>query len=140
MSTTEIHGIAKAKMDKGYNCCEAVLMACGERFNMDLPQEVFSAAKFFGGGFKSGCVCGALTGLVMAAGILNKKQPHPLGKDLAPYLHQRFLENFGSTCCREIRAKMNHLAKMGNNGCKELTGTTAAILCDMWDCDDIAHE
>jgi C_GCAxxG_C_C family probable redox protein len=132
MGTTEIHGIAKSKMNSGYNCCEAVLMACNEYYHLGLPPEVFAVGKFFGGGFKSGCVCGALTGLVMAAGTLQEKYPHPLGKDLAQNLHERFLKKFGSTCCRDIRAKMTSMEKIGNKSCKELTGATAEILCDLW--------
>jgi C_GCAxxG_C_C family probable redox protein len=133
MVTAAAHRIAKSKMDAGYNCCEAVLMACGECFNLDLPPEVFAAGQLFGGGIKSGCVCGALTGMVMAAGILHRKYPHPLGNELAPTLHKRFQEQFGSTCCRVICSRRTYFEKIGNRGCKELTGATAAILCEMWE-------
>lgn len=128
----EIREIAKSKMHTGYNCCQAVLLACDECFELALSAEFVAASKFFGGGIKSGCVCGALAGLIMAAGILDEKYPHHLGKDLAAQVHKHFCEKFGSACCREIRGNRPFWAKMGNKSCRELTGAAAEILCDLW--------
>ncbi|HBS60745.1 MAG TPA: hypothetical protein DEA44_15970, partial [Firmicutes bacterium] len=79
----KIEQIARQRMGAGYNCCQAVLLAADECFELALPPEVLTAGKLFGGGLKSGCICGALTGLVMAAGVLQEKHPHPLADGLA---------------------------------------------------------
>lgn len=138
--TVKIEGIAQAKMRAGFNCCQAVLLACGEVYELTLPPELLSAAKLFGGGMRSGCVCGALTGLVMAAGLLQEKQPHKLADDLAAHLHRRFQEEFDTACCRELRKNMPLWKRTGNKGCRELTGKAARILCELWPCKNDAKE
>lgn len=128
----KIREFAKAKMLDGYNCCQAVLITCDVCFDLALPAELVTAGRLFGNGTQSGCVCGALTGLIMAAGILDEKYPHPLGGKLGAHVHRRFCEKFGSACCREIRSGMSFLAKMGHKGCRELTGEATEILCELW--------
>jgi len=128
----QIEKVAKQKMGAGYNCCQAVLLASDECFNLALSQEVLTAGKLFGGGIKSGCICGALTGLVMAAGLLQEKYPHPLGDGLAAHLYKRFQEEFGAICCRELRGGMSLWNRMGNRSCRALTGAAARILCELW--------
>ncbi|HWR55158.1 MAG TPA: C-GCAxxG-C-C family (seleno)protein [Negativicutes bacterium] len=134
----KIEQIAQQRMGAGYNCCQAVLLAADECFALALPPEVLTAGKLFGGGLKSGCICGALTGLVMAAGVLQEKHPHPLADGLAAHLYKRFQAEFGATCCRELRRGMSLWNRMGNRSCRALTGAAARILCELWAGDNTA--
>lgn len=125
--------IAKTAMGRGHNCCEAVLLAAGEVWDLQLPAETLAAASLFAEGMGGGCCCGALVGLIMVSGILSKQYTHPRGAGLAPYLHDTFKERFGSTCCRVICSKRTPLERIGKRGCKALTGATAQLMVEVWD-------
>lgn len=127
------HKVAVNYMDDGFNCCEAVMMTGDKVLDLKLPPEVFHACANFRQGIGSGCVCGALSGMVMLSGILDRRFPHPLGKGLASHLHDRFKEKFGSTCCRVLLKEMSFLDKVGKKGCKEMTGATAVMLQEIWE-------
>jgi C_GCAxxG_C_C family probable redox protein len=124
--------IAKEAMGKGHNCCEAVLMAANEVWSLKLSPDTLAAGVFFKEGMGSGCSCGALVGLVMISGILSRKYPHPLGKELAPYLYRRFKEQFGSSCCRVLCSNRPLRERIGKKGCKILTGNTATLMVEVW--------
>ncbi|MDD3364985.1 MAG: C-GCAxxG-C-C family protein [Syntrophomonas sp.] len=125
--------IARAEMNSGRNCCQAVLVAAGQVWNMPVEDEILAAANLFGGGMGSGCTCGALAGMVMAAGIREQYCQHPRGGKLAQDLHDQFKEEFGATCCRVIRKKRSVLEKIGNQACAELTAKAAALLVRQWE-------
>lgn len=93
---------------KGYNCAQAVVVAYSDLTGMD---ETFSAkiASSFGGGMgRLREVCGAVSGMLMVAGILYgydtcdddemKKAHYTLVQELAA----KFKEKNGSIICREI--------------------------------------
>ncbi|ATW26113.1 C-GCAxxG-C-C family (seleno)protein [Candidatus Formimonas warabiya] len=125
--------ISKEAMHQGRNCCEAVLMAADQIWDLRLPQETLAAAKYFRHGMGSGCSCGALVGLVMVSGILSSRFPHPKGNQLVPDLYKQFVDRFGSSCCRELRRQRTLPQRFFNKGCKQLTGTTAEMLVEAWD-------
>ena len=54
----------------GFFCCEAVMSAIRSDFNVDVPEEVIalSSGMAIGAG-RSGCMCGALNGGIMALGL-----------------------------------------------------------------------
>lgn len=93
----------------GYNCAQAVVVAYCDLTGLD---ESFSAklASSFGGGMgRMREVCGAVSGMLMVAGLLygyddpgekdcNKKAHYKLVQELAG----RFREEVGSIVCREI--------------------------------------
>ena len=53
---------------KGYNCAQAVIAACSELTGLD-EKTVLAISAGFGGGLRSGEVCGAISGAVMALGM-----------------------------------------------------------------------
>ena len=53
---------------KGYNCAQAVLAACSELTGLD-EKTALAMSAGFGGGLRSGEVCGAISGAVMALGM-----------------------------------------------------------------------
>lgn len=57
-------------LDRGFNCCEATLLASVEHFKIETDCSP-SVASVFGGGFAGhGCTCGAVTATLMAIGLL----------------------------------------------------------------------
>lgn len=103
MSKSKATQIVQEEMKSGNNCCQAVLVAASKIWDISLDPDILAAAGLFGGGIGSGCTCGALTGMVMAAGIMNRYHPHPAGSKLPQQLHDQFKMAFGATCCRVIR-------------------------------------
>lgn len=89
-------------------CSEAVLAVVNDEFNGGLsPDLVTALAKGFCGGIgDAGCVCGALSGAVMAQSLILGKGPRSGSDDqvreASKELHDRFLARYGSVCCREL--------------------------------------
>ena len=52
-----------------YNCAQAVLIPFAEQAGLQADQ-AYRLAQAFGGGMRSGSVCGAVTGALMALGVL----------------------------------------------------------------------
>ena len=100
--------IARALFLEGHNCAQAVLIACGRGFG--LPAETaIKVAQAFGGGLgRTGNVCGAVSGALMAIGLARSiRDPKDAqSKQEANRLAQEFLSRFrvrhGSLLCREL--------------------------------------
>lgn len=57
----------------GFFCCEAVMASIRDNFELDVPKEVIAMSSGMAvGAGRSGCMCGALNG-----GILALAMPHP---------------------------------------------------------------
>ncbi|MHB1125848.1 MAG: C-GCAxxG-C-C family (seleno)protein [Bacillota bacterium] len=126
--------IAREAMEKGFNCCEAVLMAANEVLKLNLPPVMLASGALFAKGMGSGGgSCGALIGLTMGSGILSGRHPHPLKKKLASHLYGRFSEKFSSSCCGEILKNRSFWARPGEKGCNSLVETTAAMMMETWE-------
>ena len=93
---------------RDYNCAQAVLVAFGDLTGMD-PKTAASISSSFGGGMgRMREVCGAVSGMLMVAGLLygydspdaneGKKAHYQLVQNLAG----QFREQVGSIICREI--------------------------------------
>lgn len=52
-----------------YNCAQAVLIPFAEKQGMTVEQ-AYAVAQAFGGGMQIGSICGAVTGALMALGVL----------------------------------------------------------------------
>jgi len=104
MTMEERLRIAEEKRAEGYNCCQAVILACRELCG--LPEEAACAGYCFGGGMQCGSVCGAVTGGLMSLGAaMPKREPNdnrPLAKTAALELEERFQQKFGTLLCSEI--------------------------------------
>ena len=86
--------------EAGNNCCQAVLGACCEKWDMD-ADTAYRLGAFFGGGMRRGQVCGALTGALMALGMEygdenNRKSTKSIE------LMKAFQQEFGSVLCKEL--------------------------------------
>ena len=58
----------------GFNCAQSVLGACGEYTGLD-DNTALGVCAGFGGGVRSGEICGAVSGAVMAIGMAQQKDP-----------------------------------------------------------------
>ena len=93
---------------KGYNCAQAITVAFSDVTGMDETVSAKIASSFGGGMGRMREVCGAVSGMLMVAGILygydetdddaSKKAHYQLVQKLAG----EFREEVGSIICREI--------------------------------------
>ena len=112
---------AGALYDGGFNCAEAVLQATTGRSD----PELLAMAKAFGGGIgKSGCLCGAVTGGVMALGLMGKG-------DRNAELVAAFRAEFRTTCCRALSKDYRWLSREHKANCRRLTMAAAAMVAKL---------
>jgi len=94
--------------DKGFNCAQSVLCACSGFTGLDnATAEAVSAG--FGGGMRSGEVCGAISGAIMAlgCGISRANPDSPDCKmqtaNATRECVKRFREKYGCIRCLELK-------------------------------------
>lgn len=115
MSTAKIAG---ELFDEGLSCTRSVLQATGG----SISQEVLAATAGFSCGIgKSGCLCGAITGGVMALG-LNWRA------DRSADLIAAFKEAFETTCCRGLSKSYEWMSEEHQRNCRKLTVATAGMV------------
>ena len=93
---------------KGYNCAQAVAVAFCDVTGME-PVHTAKLASSFGGGMgRMREVCGAVSGMLMVAGVLygydaaDDEQAKKEHYGLVQHLAGQFREQVGSIICREI--------------------------------------
>ena len=68
---TKVQELAEESFRKGFFCCEAVMETIIDQFELDAPRELIGMASGMAVGVgKSGCICGALNGGVLAIGMI----------------------------------------------------------------------
>lgn len=108
--------------DQGLNCAQAVLQAnCGPR-----EREWMDVAAAFGGGIgDSRCLCGAVSGGVMALGLRGQGRK-------AARLVAAFKKRNGTTCCKGLSAPYRWMSAEHQANCRritvETTGDVARLL------------
>ncbi len=99
----------------GCNCAQAVLQATTGN---DTP-EMMRLAKGFGGGIGgSKCLCGAVSGGVMALGLGGRE-------DLAARLVTEFRQTQGATCCVTLSRSFRWNSREHKANCRRITEQTA---------------
>lgn len=107
--------------DGGYNCAQAVLQAATGRRD----PELLAIAKAFGGGIgESGCLCGAVSGGVMALGLAGRAERG--GRLVA-----LFREQFSTTCCRGLSRGYPWLSREHKANCRRITVGAAALVATL---------
>jgi len=119
---------------KQHNCAESVFMALNEALDGGLtPETAKRIATGLGGGLgATGGTCGALTGGVLAIGLIaasddaiaRKKTIYPLAADL----QDRFRERFGSSDCRDLTRDMGDERR---KHCSSITAAAAQMCATM---------
>ena len=93
---------------EGYNCCQAVFLACTEDLGLDVETRARLASSFGGGMGGMRQVCGAVSGMLMALGLREgySAPADRVGKtaqyETVRLLSDRFKEKNGSIICREL--------------------------------------
>ena len=103
------HGIYAAELFlKGYNCAQSVMVAFCDLTGLEEDFAARMASSFGGGMGRMREVCGAVSGMLMVAGLLygyetpgddvSKKELYCIVQELS----RQFREEVGSIVCREI--------------------------------------
>ena len=70
ISPRAVQQAAELNFKKGYYCCEALMATINQEFKQDLQDSVIAMASGMAvGAGKSGCVCGAFNGGILALGM-----------------------------------------------------------------------
>ena len=92
----------------GYNCAQAVIMVYADKLGMD-PKTCAKLSSSFGGGMgRMREVCGAVSGMLMVAGMLYGYEGPEEGEikkahyARVQYLAEEFRKEAGSIICRDI--------------------------------------
>lgn len=99
---------AKKNFMEGYNCAQAVFLAFSDEYNLDSDTILRISSSFGGGMGRLREVCGAVTGMFMAAGMIfgytNPKDQKQKSEHYTrvQYLAKRFEEKNESIICREL--------------------------------------
>ncbi len=93
---------------EGYNCAQSVILAYADTIGMDKATCARLSSSFGGGMGRMREVCGAVSGMLMVAGLLygyEGPETGPVKKDhytRVQQLAEKFREEAGSIICREI--------------------------------------
>src|SRR6056297_887875 len=117
---------------RNYFCSESVLTTINDLLGQEFEPEIVKMASGFPIGIgKSGCLCGAVSGGVMALGLAyGREKPGAEMPDSFPNnaaLHDYIIEKYGSTCCRALTKDFDDFAsKERAEHCIKITGEVAA--------------
>lgn len=117
----------------GFFCSEAVVSSMRSNFELDIPEWVISMASGFPVGIgRSKCLCGAVSGGVMALGLFfgRTKQGDPKVEknlEVAKELHDYFKEANGKNalCCRILTKEFDMGKGEHKEQCIAFTGLVA---------------
>ncbi|MGN0144348.1 MAG: C-GCAxxG-C-C family protein [Clostridium sp.] len=117
----------------GFFCSEALISSIRSNFELDIPEEVISMASGFPVGIgRSKCICGAVSGAVMALGLFfgRTKQGDPKVEknlELSKELHDWFKSSNGknSLCCRILTKEFDMGSGEHKEQCIRFTGMVA---------------
>ena len=114
-----------------FYCSEAVVKTIIDKFQIDISEDVIKMASGFPVGMGGmGCTCGALTGGVMAIGLVYGRSQ---GKDpkvnkameLSAKLYQIFCERHKVSCCKVLTRGMEKGSPEHMEQCIAFTGEMA---------------
>ena len=109
---------------KGYNCAQSVLCAYSDLLGVE-EEVLFRISEGFGLGMGRMDTCGAVTGMLMAVGLLKsagdlencKSKPETM--KAVKELQDAFLQKNGSIMCREIKGVDTKKVLRSCDGCIE---------------------
>lgn len=130
-----------------FNCCQSVLVAVIEEKGLSFIEAPYVAAGFGGGIIGRGEVCGAVSGAVMAIGVLNGHLYNDIIKIKeqtrvdAELFYEKFTEKFGHNTCDGLigidRSNPEERQKAIDEGiyrenCPKFVAQAAAIVLDIF--------
>lgn len=139
VSVEKIRQEAEELFRGGFFCSEAVVSAIRSNFELDIPEEIIAMASGFPVGIgRSKCLCGAVSGGVMALGIFfGRTVPGDpkVEKNLetAKELHDYFktINGKNALCCRILTKEFDMSKGEHKEQCIYFTGLIAAKVAEM---------
>jgi C_GCAxxG_C_C family probable redox protein len=129
---SQVRKIAEEYYRSGqFYCSEAIVKSINDEFGLGYPEEVVRLASGFPIGIGgAGCSCGAVTGGVMAIGmVFGRDQPKDPRIDrclcLSRELHNFFASRHGCLCCRSLIRGMVLKSPEHMQQCVAFTGEVA---------------
>lgn len=144
----ETETMAKARQQaseyfrQGLNCAECVLRAFLNDHETDLPDGIIRLASGFGAGIgATRNMCGAISGAVLALGVVKGRDPFALddprarGLQLRSEVYPPFAamvgeveDRYSTLICKELTAPMGDFAgKERRKSCQDIVGYCAAL-------------
>lgn len=129
--------LAASFYERGYHCGESVVRAINEIAGQPLPPEVMRMASGFCEGIGgSRCICGALAGGVMAAGLLaGREAPTDHWEpsyDAAAELRARWIDDQDALTCDEVVQRIGGMSLPSRWAhCTLLVGRTAGWVVEI---------
>ena len=127
-----VREIAEAYYRAGqFYCSEAIVKTINDEFGLNYPDDIVRMASGFPIGIGSaGCACGAVTGGVMAIGmVFGRSAPGDPCIDrclaLSRELHTLFMQRHGCVCCRTLTHGMVLKSPEHISQCVAFTGEVA---------------
>lgn len=133
---SEIRKIAEGYFERGeFFCSEAVVKTINDELGKPFSDEVTKLASGFPIGVgKSGCLCGAVSGGVMALGMVyGRCHGEAMHEDMfkhAADLNDRIKELYKSTCCRVMTRNFEFQSPERKAHCIKITGEVAAYIAE----------
>jgi len=133
---SEIREIAEGYFERGeFFCSEAVVKTINDALDKPFSDDVTKLASGFPVGIgKSGCICGAVSGGVMALGMVyGRNHGEAMHEDMfkhAANLHDRIKELYKSTCCRVMTRNFEFQSSERKDHCVKITGEVAAYIAE----------
>jgi C_GCAxxG_C_C family probable redox protein len=143
----EIRETAEGYFRRGeFFCSEAVVTTINNALGQPFDSAIVKMASGFPIGVgKSGCLCGAVSGGVMALGLAYGREvpdgemPDSFSNNAA--LHDYIIEKYGSTCCRVLTMEFDDFAsKERAEHCIQITGEVAAWVMQNFIDNDVIEE
>lgn len=136
VSPKKVQHDAENNFRGGYFCCEALMAAIRDNFELDVPEEVIAMASGMAvGAGRSGCMCGALNGGILALGMFFGRTEPKGPQDpkvnkcmaLTHELHDWFKEANGKNaiCCRILTREFDMGKGEHKEQCIRFTGLCA---------------
>jgi len=119
---------------EGYNCAEAIFLAFREILAPEMDPATVKLLTGFGSGVgESGCMCGALTGSIVALNMVKGRTTNQESRNeayqYAKEFSDKFAEKYGATCCRALNPHPFETKEHLTN-CLKITGNTGKLLME----------
>ncbi|MDB8789102.1 C-GCAxxG-C-C family protein [Romboutsia sp. 1001216sp1] len=124
----EIRKIGEGYFERGeFYCSEAVVKTINDALGNPFSDDITKLASGFPIGIgKAGCLCGAVSGGVMALGMVyGRKHGEPMNEDMfkrSSGLHDHIKELYKSTCCRVMTRNFEFVSEERRQHCIKITG------------------
>ncbi|MBU5592229.1 C-GCAxxG-C-C family protein [Clostridium sp. MSJ-4] len=132
----EVRSIAEGYFERGeFFCSEAVVKTINDVLDKPFDENVTKLASGFPVGIgKSGCVCGAISGGVMALGMVyGREHGQAMQEKMFPMsadLHDHIKGIYKSTCCRVMTRNFEFASPERKAHCIKITGEVAAYIAE----------